>query len=104
MYRAALQRDEHDRGLIASTGGSLLYNNGFWPARHRSAGLRRCAVHPVMSGFGGISVVLLPNGVSYYSFSDNREFRFRRAVLGAAKIRGYCEPPPVNLPIRGRSR
>ena len=99
MYRAALQRDEHDRGLIASTGGSLLYNNGFWALRATDLpGCDDAQFIPFMSGFGGISVVLLPNGVSYYSFSDNREFRFRRAVLGAAKIRGYCEPPPGESP------
>jgi hypothetical protein len=93
MYRAALQLDERDRGLTASADGSLFYNNGFWALRAADLpGCDKARFIPFMSGFGGISVVLLPNGVSYYYFSDNREFRFRRAVLEAAKMCGYCQP------------
>jgi hypothetical protein len=36
--------------------------------------------------------------VSYYYFSDNAEFRFRRAIVEAARIRGYCQPAPVTSP------
>jgi hypothetical protein len=94
MYRAALQLDESDRGLAAAVDGSLRYDNGFWALR--VADLPGCASAqfvPFMSGYSGISIVLLPNGVSYYYFSDNQEFRFRRAIFAAAKIRGYCQPP-----------
>lgn len=93
LYRAALQRDERDRGLVASDDGSLRYNDGFWALR--VAGLPGCDGErfvPFMSGFGGISVVLLPNGVGHYYFSDHHEFRFRRAVVEAARIRGGCRP------------
>ena len=87
MYRAALQLDEHDRGLAASADGSLRYNNGFWALRvDNLPGIAGAHYVPFMSGFGGISVVLLPNGVGYYYFSDNNEFSFRRAVLEAARI------------------
>lgn len=87
MYRAALQLDEHDRGLAASADGSLRYNNGFWALYVDSLpGVAGGRYVPFMSGFGGISVVLLPNGVGYYYFSDNNEFSFRRAVLEAARI------------------
>ena len=91
MYRAALQRDPGDRGLQASEDGSLLYNNGFWAVR--VAGLPGCAVDqyvPFMSGYGGISVVLMPNDVAYYYFSDGGDFRFMRALREAANIRPYC--------------
>jgi hypothetical protein len=47
-----------------------------------------------MSGYGGISVVLMPNDVGYYYFSDGEDFRFLRAVREAAKIRPYCTPGP----------
>ena len=37
---------------------------------------------PFMSGFGGITVALMPNGSSYYVFSDNNEFAWRNVVIG----------------------
>ncbi len=95
MYRAALQRDPADRGLRASEDGSLVYNNAFWAVR--VADLPGCATEqyvPFMSGYGGISVVFMPNGVGYYYFSDGEDFRFLRAVREAAKIRPYCTPGP----------
>ena len=91
MYRAALQRDPGDRGLVASEDGSLLYNDGFWAVR--VADLPGCTTDqyvPFMSGYGGISVVLMPNDVAYYYFSDGGDFRFLRAVREAASIRPYC--------------
>ena len=94
LYRAALQRDERDRGLVASADGSSRYNNGFWALRVDDLpGCGDARFIPFMSGFGGISVVLMPNGVTYYYFSDNNDFSFRRAIGEAAKIRGYCKPP-----------
>jgi hypothetical protein len=95
MYRAALQRDPVDRGLRASADGSLLYNHGFWAVR--VAGLPDCVADlyvPFMSGYGGISLVLMPNDVAYYYFSDGGDFRFLRAVREAARIRPFCMPGP----------
>jgi hypothetical protein len=104
LFQAALQQDPADRGLAASADSSLRYNNGFWA--FRADGLPGCdepRFIPFMSGFGGISIVLLPGGVSYYYFSDNHEHRFRRALLEAAKIRGVCERRPNRIPHqRGR--
>jgi hypothetical protein len=95
MYRAALQRDPADRGLRASADGSLLYNHGFWAVR--VAGLPGCEADlyvPFMSGYGGISLVLMPNDVAYYYFSDGGDFRFLRAVREAARVRPFCTPGP----------
>jgi hypothetical protein len=95
MYRAALQREPGDRGLRASEDGSLVYNNGFWAVR--VAGLPGCDADrfvPFMSGYGGISLVLMPNDVAYYYFSDGGDFRFMRAVREAARIRPYCASGP----------
>lgn len=95
MYRAALQRDPGDRGFRASEDGSLVYNNGFWAVR--VAGLPGCDADqfvPFMSGYGGISLVLMPNDVAYYYFSDGGDFHFMRALREAAKIRPYCVPGP----------
>ena len=95
MYRASMQRDQGDRGLRASEDGSLVYNNGFWAAR--VAGLPGCVADqyvPFMSGYGGISVVLMPNDVAYYYFSDGGDFHFMRALREAAYIRPYCVSGP----------
>ncbi len=91
MVRSALQLDPTDRGLAASADGTLLYNDGFWATR--VDGLPGCDAPvfvPFMSGFGGITIALLPNGVTYYYFSDGNEFRFRRAMLAAANLQPYC--------------
>ena len=91
MWRSALQLDAADRGLAANVDGTLLYNDGFWAARIDDLpGCDVPAFVPFMSGFGGISIVLLPNGVTYYYFSDGNEFRFRRAIYAAARLHPYC--------------
>ena len=95
MYQAAMQRDPGDRGLRASEDGSLLYNNGFWAVR--VAGLPGCDADqyvPFMSGYGGISLVLMPNDVAYYYFSDGGDFHFMRALRETANIRPYCITGP----------
>ena len=43
-----------------------------------------------MSGFGGISVVLLPGGVTYYYFGDSGVFDWAPAALEAGRIRDMC--------------
>ena len=43
-----------------------------------------------MSGFGGISVVLLPNNMVYYFFSDNAEYTFNNSVGELDKIGDFC--------------
>lgn len=99
MMSAALQRDAADRGLVASADGALYYNKGYWALRVDS--LPGCTGEryiPFMSGYGGIILALLPNGVSYYYFSDSYQFSFRRALNEAAKIRGFCPPLPGLIP------
>jgi hypothetical protein len=45
---------------------------------------------PFMSGYGGISVLLLPNGATYYIFSDGNEFIWYAAVHEINKIAPVC--------------
>ena len=45
---------------------------------------------PFMSGFGGNTVLMLPNGVTYYLFSDNDEFFWYDAVTEINKIAPLC--------------
>ena len=93
MRSAALQLDPSDRGMITGPAGTLRYNNGFWAFKaEQLPGCKEPQYVPFMSGFGGISVVLMPNGVTYYYFSDNDEYRFRRAIGEASRVRGFCQP------------
>jgi hypothetical protein len=86
----ALQRQGAPQGLQAGK-PKFRYADGFWaedigPALH--------CPHPVwapfMSGFGGISVVLLPDGVDYYYFGDSGVFDWTPAALEIEKIRPMC--------------
>jgi hypothetical protein len=45
---------------------------------------------PYMAGFGGINVLLLPNGTVYYYFSDGEAYRWATAAAEAHRIRPYC--------------
>ncbi|MBX3431157.1 MAG: hypothetical protein KF779_16340 [Hyphomonadaceae bacterium] len=90
---AAMQRIPEDRGLAAAD-ESLRYNNGFWAWNAQA--YTDCADPvwtPFMSGFGGIVVALMPNGVTYYYVSDGGEYRWARAVRAAARIAPMCEGP-----------
>ncbi|MGB4859714.1 MAG: hypothetical protein WBP11_10335, partial [Dokdonella sp.] len=48
---------------------------------------------PFMSGFGGILVVMLPNGAVWYSAADDGELpsiNFAKPAIELAKPGGYC--------------
>jgi hypothetical protein len=88
---AAMQRAPDDAGLTA-TDQTFRYNNGFWAWNAQSA--LACG-HPVwipfMSGFGGIIVAFMPNGLTYYYFSDGGEYRWARAARAADRLAPMCE-------------
>ena len=87
---AALQERPMDAGLSA-TNEDFRYNNGFW-AWNAAASLN-CEAPlwvPFLSGFGGVSVVLMPNDVVYYYVSDNQEFSWARAVAAANDYKDMC--------------
>ncbi|MBU4433246.1 MAG: hypothetical protein KKC14_02400, partial [Alphaproteobacteria bacterium] len=90
LLAAALQRDPARPGLPAG-GEDYRYKAGFW-ARDLGAKLG-CAAPlwvPFMSGYGGISVVLLPGGLTYYYFGDSGVFDWGPAAVEAAKIKRMC--------------
>lgn len=90
MLRAALQRDPADRGLQA-TNRDYRYNNGVWAWNiAENLGCRQPAWIPFMSGFGGISVVMMPNGVVYWYVSDGGVFRWSRSVREAQRLGAIC--------------
>ena len=45
----------------------------------------------LMSGYGGNVVALLPNGVTFYVFSDGREFLWTDALREASKLAPMCQ-------------
>jgi hypothetical protein len=46
-----------------------------------------------MSGYGGITVALMPNGTVYYVFSDGGHFAWASAAAETNKINNYCGTP-----------
>ncbi len=82
-------------GLPAWSGATTdKYNNGFWYYDIKAESVYGCGSTskwvPYMSGFGGISVVLLPNGMIYYQFSDNDEHAWSTSTRELAKIAPLC--------------
>jgi hypothetical protein len=91
MMAAALQRDPDDRGLIAG-GDTQRYQNGFWA--WNAGPVLGCASEvwiPALSGYGGITLALMPNGHVFAYVSDGREFAWRRAAAASNAIQPFCE-------------
>ena len=86
----ALQRVPERRGLIAYP-PDYRYQHGFW-ARN-VAPVIGCAHEvwvPFMSGFGGITVAMMPNGVTFYYFGDDQQFDWTRAVTVSNTVKALC--------------
>ena len=69
------------------------YHNQFWGKHMTTAEFPqyRCNFWvPFMSGYGGITVLLLPNGAIYYIFSDGNEFSWYAAANEINKIAPLC--------------
>jgi hypothetical protein len=90
ILNAALQRDPSDYGFY--TAGELFrYNNGFWA--HDVKEYLACSQPvwvPFMSGYGGISIAMLPNNTVYYVFSDGGHWAWVKAAAESNKIKRYC--------------
>lgn len=67
------------------------YSNGFWGGPGQAwAGCQNDTWLPHMSGFGGITIALLPNGMTYYVFADSGQFQWAAAAGEANQMRAYC--------------
>jgi hypothetical protein len=89
LVAAALQRDPDDRGVRVSA--REMYNNGFWSMRYGEAQGYSCEFWVAeMLGYTGVVVVLMPNGTTYYYFSDNRDFYWDPAVRESDRIAPFC--------------
>jgi hypothetical protein len=91
----ALQRDANARGLPVAGFPDLRYQHGFWARNLRAVlGCEHDTWVPFMSGFGGISVVLFPNGVVYYNFADDGQgasFDWAAPAREVRKLGDYCQ-------------
>lgn len=91
LFDAAMQRSAADGGLPAGFPG-FRYRAGFW-ARDMGAKLGCPASHwvPAMSGFGGISVAMLPGrDALFYSFGDSDHWDWGPAVVALAGEKKPC--------------
>jgi len=69
--------------------GSRRYAHGFWGRYVSTQEFPQFSSNfwiAFMSGYGGNIVALLPNGVTFYSFSDGNEFPWTGAVSELAKL------------------
>ena len=89
LLAATLQKDPQDRGL--RIGQNSFYNNAFWAQGFGMEQGFSCEFWVVdWQGISGNVVVLMPNGVIYYYFSDNQEFVISPAVIAADQIHPFC--------------
>ena len=90
----ALQRDPQHRGLQAAHLANFRYQHGFWARNlQKELGCEEPTWVPFMSGFGGILVVLLPNGAIWYSAADDGELasiNFAKPAIELAKLGAVC--------------
>ena len=70
----------------------IAYSLGFWGID--ASGWMPCKDTtwiPFMSGYGGITVAMFPNGGVYYYFTDSNQHGFHTATVEANKALNYCE-------------
>jgi formylglycine-generating enzyme required for sulfatase activity len=89
LLAAAMQQDPDDRGVEID--GRREYNNAFWAQRYGQEDGFDCEFWvPQMLGISGNVVALMPNGSTYYYFSDNQQFTWDAAVRESNKIAPHC--------------
>ncbi|MCG2786627.1 MAG: beta-lactamase family protein [Anaerolineae bacterium] len=79
LLAAAMQQEPNDRGVKIDS--QRMYNNSFWANHYSPTDGYDCEFWvPQMLGVSGNVVALFPNGITYYYFSDNREFTWDAAL------------------------
>ncbi|HVW67876.1 MAG TPA: hypothetical protein VHB68_02825 [Steroidobacteraceae bacterium] len=94
----ALYRTSHPGLPVPDVGNpayrnTWVYNHNFWGKKVTSAEFPSisCAFTvPFMSGYGGITIMPLPNGATYYVFDDAYEFPIDVAITQINKLVPYC--------------
>lgn len=87
---------------MSSPFGEGRYHLSFWAVPHRTRG--GCSFQiPYMAGLGGNLVVLLPNGITAFRFSDGHSCDMDPMVLAAEAIRPFpCPVKSGEAPQRSR--
>ncbi len=97
LYRAAMQQDPGHPGLTVPGLERYRYQHGFWARNvRRELGCENPTWVPFLSGFGGITVVMFPNDVAWYSVADDgliASIDFARPAIEAAKFGTWCTSP-----------
>lgn len=89
LLAAAMQKNPRDRGVKIDS--QRMYNNAFWANRYtRSQGFACEFWVMQMLGVSGNVVAMMPNGITYYYFSDNQEFTWEAALREVDKIIPLC--------------
>jgi len=94
MLDQALQRDPSSPGQPVTDLPEFRYHYGFWARNIRNElGCAHDTWVPFMSGYGGISVVLFPNGVVYFNFADDGQvasWDWGTVAPEARKLGDFC--------------
>jgi hypothetical protein len=93
MLADSMQDDPSDRGMNTTGTPVFKYNNGFWAKEMTPSEFPQytCSFWvPFMSGYGGITVAMAPNGATYYYFSDNEEYSWYNAINETNKLSPIC--------------
>jgi hypothetical protein len=96
LLAGAMQQDPSDRGMEFGIPGfeyNTRYNNGFWALEFTPAHGYDCSFWaPYMMGGGGIEIVMMPNGSTYYEISDDgRALDWADAVAESNRIISHCQ-------------
>ncbi|RPE31839.1 Ig-like domain repeat protein [Kitasatospora cineracea] len=105
----AMQRSSTDTGVAAvsadltghgdgtAASGGYRYSNGLW-AYPTTGQVPGCGLRvPFMSGYGGITIAMMPNGATYYYVSDNNEFGWASTVAELNKLSPMCAPTTTTV-------
>ena len=91
----ALQRTPSARGL-ATDYSHIRYQHSFWARNiNKLVTCDNASWLPFMSGFGGITVALLPNNTTYYYVSDSHQYNWAEAIPELSKLQSLCSLPEL---------
>ncbi|MDP2777215.1 MAG: hypothetical protein Q8O48_06210, partial [Anaerolineales bacterium] len=91
VLAAGMQKNSADRGFDTSI--NYMYNNSFWAYQYTTADNAAFTCTPwvpFMSGYGGITVAMAPNGATYYITSDKGEFIWKDQLEETNKLSPMC--------------
>ena len=90
----AMQRDSEHGGLQVAHLERYRYQHGFWARNlQKELGCDSPTWIPFMSGFGGITIAMFPNGTTWYNIADDGKLAsidFAKPAIEVAKIGAYC--------------